>query len=159
MTSISHNKEGSILHEGLEKVEAKGSEASFTATNRYLDSTGLELAREVTTYTLSENSDGYLLSLDIRLTASKSLEFGVKEEMGLAFRAATPITVKHGKGSILSAAGGIDEEGTWGKVDRWWDYFGPIRGRSAGVSHVRSNQPFGPQSRLRCPCRQPFSRR
>ena len=128
-----HNKEGSVVHEGLEKIEAKGGEALFTAANRYLDDTGLELAREVTTYTFSENSDGYLLSLDIRLTASKSLEFGIKEEMGLALRAATPITVKHGKCSILSAAGGIDEEGTWGKVDRWWDYFGPIGGRNAGV--------------------------
>ena len=125
-----HNKEGSVVHEGLEKIEAKGGESLFTATNRYLDDTGLEL-QGGHAYT-QRKFDGYLLSLDIRLTASKS-EFGIKEEMGLALRAATPITVKHGKGSILSAAGGIDEEGTWGKVDRWWDYFGPIGGRNAGV--------------------------
>ena len=46
---------------------------------------------------------------------------------------ATPIIVKKNNGSILSAAGGRNEKGNWGKVDRWWDYFGPIDNRDVGI--------------------------
>lgn len=128
-----HNREGFVAHLRFEKVSAKGKEAQFTARNRYLDAAGNELCAETASYRLQHNPDGILLTIDTRLRASKDIFFGVKEEMGLALRVATPITVKHGRGSILSAAGGKDEKGTWGKPDKWWDYFGPIDDRHVGV--------------------------
>ena len=128
-----HNREGSVVHERFTGVSAKGSGAKFTATNRYLDAEGNELARENAHYTFTHNEPGVLLAIDTRIKATRDIFFGVKEEMGLALRAATPITVKHGKGSILSAAGGKEEKGTWGKPDKWWDCFGAIGDRSVGV--------------------------
>ena len=63
---------------------------------------------------------------------NQPLRFGVKEEMGMAIRVATPITVKNG-GTIRSASGGVNEKGTWGKLDDWWDYSGVVGGKRVGV--------------------------
>ena len=132
-----HNREGSVVHQGFDRLICNGDQAEFTALNRYLDGSRRELCKEVVSYRIGTNADGYLLTVDTRITASEAIFFGVKEEMGFTLRVATPITVKHGKGSILSASGGKDEKGTWGKVDSWWDYFGPIGDTSSGI-HIMS---------------------
>jgi hypothetical protein len=90
------------------------------------------MCREIASYRLIPNKDGYLITMDTRLFGEKPFWLGVREEMGLALRVATPLTVKN-KGTILSAKGGKNEEGTWGKVDRWWDYFGPLTNKSVGI--------------------------
>jgi hypothetical protein len=91
------------------------------------------MCEEWTSYHLIPNKDGYLISINSRFSGDRPFSFGVKEEMGLGLRVASPITVKGGKGSILSATGGKNEKGTWGMIDRWWDYFGPLEGKSAGI--------------------------
>jgi putative membrane-bound dehydrogenase-like protein len=128
-----HNKDGFVAHRGFSGVSADGAVAKFSTTNHYLDTEGNILTRESAHYSVRRNDAGILLTIDTRITATRDIFFGVKEEMGLALRAATPITVKYGQGSILSAAGGKDEKGTWGKTDQWWDYFGPIGERSVGM--------------------------
>lgn len=128
-----HNREGSVVHQRFEKIDAGGDHASFTALNSYRDAQGNELCRETVSYTIRRNEPGFLLMIDTRLRASKPIFFGVKEEMGLAARMATPLTVKFGTGSIRNAAGGKDEKGTWGKVDQWWDYHGPSGGVDMGM--------------------------
>ena len=134
-----HNREGSMVHQAFDAVNAAGRRAEFIARNRYLDGDGNELCTETTQYRLQRNQHGFLITIDARLRASKDIFFGVKEEMGLTLRVATPITVKYGKGSILSAAGGANGKGTWGKVDKWWDYFGPVGKRNVGVQIISAS--------------------
>lgn len=128
-----HNREGKVVHGGFSNIAAGVKDATFATINRYLNAAGEEICVEAVTYTIITNADGYLIISDSKISAKKPIYFGVKEEMGLALRVATPISVKFGKGSILGAAGGINEKGTWGKVDSWWDCFGPIGDSSAGV--------------------------
>jgi len=131
-----HNREGRVVLEELNTSQAgsqKDEGVTFLATYRYEDADGKTIAAESGVYDLKANAEGFLLTLDIQLTAEGApLRFGVKEEMGLALRVATPITVKNG-GQILSAAGGINEAGTWGKYDQWWDYSGEIDGKWVGI--------------------------
>ncbi|MCZ6674126.1 MAG: PmoA family protein [Verrucomicrobia bacterium] len=129
-----HNRSGVVLHEGFQKEPVvTENTAEFSVRNRYLGQDGKTLGTMIADYTIVLNTDGYLLTTDLRFIFPQKTFFGVKEEMGLAMRMATPITVEEGNGSILSAAGGVDEEGTWGKIDRWWDYSGLIDGKHVGL--------------------------
>jgi hypothetical protein len=130
--SFWHNNEGVVIHEKFMVAPTAGATASFAVENRYLAPDGREMCREWASYHLIPNRDGYLITMDSRMHAERPFWLGVREEMGLAMRVATPITVKN-KGSILSARGGKNEKGTWGKVDKWWDYFGPLGIKSAGI--------------------------
>jgi putative membrane-bound dehydrogenase-like protein len=131
-----HNREGRIVLEELnanQESAPKDEGVSFQAIYRYEDADGKTIATESGWYNVKANAEGFLLTLDIELApAGAPLRFGVKEEMGLALRVATPITVKNG-GQILSAAGGVNESGTWGKYDKWWDYSGEVKGKWVGI--------------------------
>lgn len=128
-----HNREGAVVHQRFAHVNAEVDRADFTVVNHYVDADRNLLCREIARYQFREPGSGVLLTIDTRMQAEKTIYFGVKEEMGLAVRVATPITVKFGDGSILNSAGGLDEKGTWGRVDRWWDYRGLIDGQFVGL--------------------------
>ena len=131
--SFWHNKDGDVVHDGFEGEIAAGDSARFVVKNRYVAAGGKVICNQRTEYRLARDAAGWLLAIDAAFSSDKSLAFGVKEEMGLGVRVATPIAVKGGTGSITSTAGGRDEKGTWGKVDSWWDYSGTIDGRRVGL--------------------------
>lgn len=130
-----HNDRGVVVHEAFVKEPSvTETSAQFSVRNRYVSADGKRtVCQEIAHYEFSKNEDGYLIRLHSEFTSDEAIRFGVKEEMGLAIRVASPIRVKKGNGAILSAGGGIDEKGTWGKVDQWWDYYGPIEDRSVGL--------------------------
>ncbi|MDE0860750.1 MAG: PmoA family protein [Akkermansiaceae bacterium] len=131
--SFWHNNAGKVNHIEFPVEPSAGVTASFAVKNCYLAPDNRVVCEEWTSYHLIPNKDGFLISIDSRFFGDRPFSFGVKEEMGLGLRVASPITVKGGKGSILSATGGKNEKGTWGMIDQWWDYFGPLGGMSAGV--------------------------
>jgi putative heme-binding domain-containing protein len=131
--SFWHNNAGTVNHIEFPVEPGAGVTASFTVKNRYFAPDSRVVCEESTSYRLVPNKDGYLISIDSRFSSDTPFSFGVKEEMGLGLRVATPLTVKGGKGSILSAAGGKNEKGTWGMNDSWWDYYGPLGGKSVGI--------------------------
>ena len=146
--SFWHNNAGVVVHGGLSGQPAiLDSGIRWKVQNRWLGPDGALVCREQAHYQMERNRDGYLLRIDTRFSADTPFEFGVIEEMGLAVRVATPIMVKDGKGAILSASGGKNEKGTWGKVDRWWDYYGPIGGRSIGLQVMSGPQEVWSHSR------------
>ena len=128
-----HNREGRVRHQGYQNVVTAGKTLAFTTLQEYLDAEGRAICRESTQYSITSNADGYLMVLDSKFSSTRDFYFGVKEEMGLTMRVATPIVVKNGDGRILNGQGGINEKGTWGKVDQWWDYAGTIGGHFAGI--------------------------
>ncbi len=138
--SFWHNKAGVVVHDGIVGEPKVGAEsASWMVRNRWLAPGGKLVCRETARYQFEKNADGYLLRVDNRFSGDEVFEFGVIEEMGLAIRVATPIMVKGQGGAILSGRGGVNEKGTWGKVDDWWDYHGPIGGRSVGLQVMSGN--------------------
>ena len=50
---------------------------------------------------------------------------------------------------ITSRQGGMNEKGTWGLVDQWWDYAGQLDGVHAGIQIMSgpSNPPVWAHSR------------
>ena len=140
-----HNREGKVVHLGYEKLFPQGPVPEFVARQQYQDAEGKILCQEVVRYRFHPNSDGYLMTQESTFSSSQSFYFGVKEEMGLTMRVATPLVVKSGMGGrILSAGGGVNEQGTWGKPDKWWDYAGPIDGQWSGIQLMSG--PRNPQT-------------
>lgn len=147
--SFWHNKGAIVVQEEfVGEPTAARERATFAVANRYLAPDGQEMAREIARYVITTNKDGYLISLNSRLSSDREFWLGVREEMGLAMRVATPLTVKNG-GAILGASGGRNEKGTWGKVDRWWDYYGPLAQKQVGIQLMSgpNNSPVWSHSR------------
>ena len=145
-----NNRGGLVVSEGFEgEPLITDISASFSVKNRYLGKDGKLVCLEIASYELTKNSDGYLIRMETSFTSDKELVFGVKEEMGMALRIASPIRVKKGGGSIASASGGVNEKGTWGKIDKWWDYYGPLKERSVGLQIMsgEGNPPIWAHSR------------
>lgn len=128
-----HNDRGIVHHEGFIREPEAGETARFAVRNRYASQDGSTICIEEARYAIYPNEDGYLISLDTEFSSPKPFYFGVREEMGLALRVASPLRVKDGNGAITSASGGKNEEGTWGLVDVWWDYAGTIHGKHVGL--------------------------
>ena len=132
-----HNREGKVVHQGYQNVLVDEDKAGFSTRQFYLNGSGDKICEETSDYVFRRNEDGYLLTWDALYKSGSPFYFGVKEEMGLTLRVATPIVVKTGQGRILASHGGINEAGTWGKVADWWDYAGAVEGRFLGL-HLMS---------------------
>ncbi|MDF1788995.1 MAG: PmoA family protein [Verrucomicrobiales bacterium] len=145
-----NNRGGVVVSDGIvEAPVVTETSASFTVKNRYLAEDGSKVCEETASYHLSKNDDGYLIRMENAFRSDKAITFGVKEEMGMALRVASPIRVKKGKGGIASASGGVNEKGTWGEIDQWWDYYGPLKERSVGLQIMsgEGNPPMWSHSR------------
>lgn len=145
-----HNDRGIVTHEKfLTAPESDEDSAMFTVLNNYQRQDGTSVCRETASYRFSQNADGYLITTEHVFTSPDPFYFGVKEEMGLAIRVASPIRVKGGNGGILNSNKGINEDGTWGKAADWWDYSGTIDGRHVGMQVMsgKGNPPVWSHSR------------
>ncbi len=129
-----HNREGRVVHLGYDAMKTQGLVLTLNLQQAYVDADGSQLCKETLEYRIVPNTDGYLISQESMFSADKPFYFGVKEEMGLTMRVATPLVVRSGLGGrILNGQGGENEKGTWGKVDQWWDYSGTIQGQWVGM--------------------------
>ena len=130
-----HGDRGVVVHEGFLGEPRGGDTGRFVVRNRWLGADRSLVCIEETRYEVRRDEAGWLLSIDTHLTGDRKLVFGVKEEMGLTLRIATPLTVRAG-GTIRSAKGGVDEKGTWGRVDTWWDYLGDVKAKTEETRSV-----------------------
>ena len=145
-----HNDRGIVVHEEfVTKPTARGETGTFSVRNRYQASDGTPICHETASYRFTRNVDGYLIATEHAFSSPKPFYFGVKEEMGLAIRVASPIRVKEAGGTILNSHNGINENGTWGKVADWWDYSGKVGDRHVGIQimSATSNPPTWSHSR------------
>jgi len=109
----------------------------FTVRNRYLSADGSRtICTETCKYTILVRPKGYLLIWDSTFV-SDTEDFYFSEtmdEMGLAFRVATPIVVKSRKGGrILDSKGRVNEVQVREELAEWCDYSGTVNGKAVGL--------------------------
>jgi len=131
--SFWHNSGAHVEHVGFVTAPDVKGALTFATRDRYVTRDGDVICRQNTRYRFVTDPDGWRVDIDAQFTSDNEFHFGVREEMGLGIRVATPIRVKDGNGMILSSTGGRDEKGTWGKVARWWDYAGKIGNKRVGM--------------------------
>lgn len=131
--SFWHNSGAEVVHEGFVDDLSAGESAAFTTVDRYVAPGNDTLCRQTTRYRLTKAGTDWLLDIDAKFSSDKPFWFGVREEMGLGVRVATPVRVRDGNGSIVNSTGDRNEKGTWGKVANWWNYSGTIDDRHVGI--------------------------
>lgn len=93
----------------------------------------------------SGKTDGLLLIHDSEFSnPDAEIVFGDQEEMGLGIRLATPLTAKHGNGTLTNAEGLINEEQVWGQATEWCDYSGIVEGQRVGMTILPHPENFRP---------------
>lgn len=125
-----------VRHVRFEQTPICGDRGSFSVVNAYetTESPSQLLCEETCRYTIIAGANERWILAESQFRAMKSgISLGDQEEMGLGVRLATPLTVKHGNGSLTNTSGGMNEEGTWGKQADWCAFSGVIDGRRAGV--------------------------
>lgn len=109
--------------------------AKFVVRNRYMSSDGRSVVcHEEFRFALSIRESGYLLLWESLFTpADKPVVFGDQEEMGLAVRLSTPLTVANG-GRIVDSQSRVNGAGVWGKQSAWCDYHGIVADQLLGIT-------------------------
>lgn len=110
--------------------------------NEWRTADGVKILDEARAITVSKRAAGYLITLDIVLTASVcDIQFGDTKEgsMGVRVPDSFRTSLKDG-GTVTSADGATVPAGTkdnlpvWGKAADWHDYSGKVGDKSAGIA-------------------------
>lgn len=129
--------------EFVEKPHVENGVGKFTVRNRYLSASDPQqvVCDEVCRYTISENSDGYLLTWDSTFSSDREFYFGDQEEMGLGIRVATPLRVEVSDpslppptGTMTDSEGRINGAQIGGNTADWCDYSGTLDGQHVGMT-------------------------
>jgi hypothetical protein len=135
---------GRVVHEEFVTEPTGGpGKGTFTVRNRYERTDGEPVCHETCRITLLVRPEGYLLVWDSTFSANREFYFGDQEEMGLAFRVATSITVDNG-GTMRDSQGRENEKGIWGKTAAWCDYSGVVDDRRIGMTLMCHPKNFRP---------------
>jgi hypothetical protein len=140
--------------EFISKPAGGAGEGAFAVRNEYLDQKDPSkiVCEENARYTFSIRPAGYLLQWDSTFSSDQEFAFGDQEEMGIAFRVATPLRVgasgegdaPPGNGRILDSAGRRNEEQVWGNSADWCDYSGTMAGQHVGMTIFSHPDNFRP---------------
>lgn len=135
---------GRVVHEGFIAEPTGGpGKGTFAVRNRYERVDGELVCHEECRFTFLVRPDGYLLLWESTFFADREFYFGDQEEMGLAFRVTTPITVANG-GTMRDSQGRKNGRGIWGKTADWCDYSGTVDDRRIGMTLMCHPQNFRP---------------
>jgi hypothetical protein len=119
---------------------------TFSTEENYVAPSGQNVCRAINEYRVDRLSlaphQAFVLKWKTQLKSDTTeLTFGDQHEMGLGFRVATPISVKHGRGTISSNHGGKNEKGNWGRVGSWWDYSATNDNQRLGILAIAATNP------------------
>jgi len=128
-----HSKQ---VHQEFESLQSGPVFGRIVALNHWLDVNEKKLLEELRTLTFyNVPQEGRLVDMTVEFRATEgALFFGDTKEGGIcSIRVATSMDAKQ-DGTIVNAYGGINEAETWGKRSPWCDYFGPVKGKTVGVT-------------------------
>lgn len=135
---------GRVVHEGFITEPTGGpGKGTLTVRNRYERADGGLVCHETCRITFLVRPEGYLLVWDSTFSANCEFYFGDQEEMGLAFRVATPIAVDTG-GTMRDSQGRKNGQSIWGKTADWCDYSGVVDDRRIGMTLMCHSDNFRP---------------
>jgi len=117
--------------------------ASFAVRNKLQTNDGNEtFCTQTCRYRILRRPSGILMICECVLQRDESdFWLGDQEEMGLAFRVATPLTVSRG-GSYCDSEGHTERKDLRTNQSDWCDYSGPIAGKHGGLMLMNDPQNF-----------------
>ncbi|RMG42027.1 MAG: hypothetical protein D6725_00365 [Planctomycetota bacterium] len=155
-------EKGKIVNQHIQTIPARGDRpARLKVTNHWQSLDGQTVVRERTTFSFFPDR---MIVLDIELQAvAEQVTFDDTKEGFAGFRMVDSMREREG-GHVVNAEGLTGTKNCWGKTSKWVDYYGPVRGKTYGVTwfdhpgnfrpsryHVRDYglfaiSPFGPRA-------------
>lgn len=133
-----------VFQRFIEKPQGGPGRGGFTARHAYLKQGDpiQTVCNEDLRWEVRVVPEGYLILWDSTFSSDKEFTFGDQEEMGLGFRAATPIRAEKGSeiglapgnGSITSSTGARNEKEIWSNSYDWCDMSGTVDGQQVGIA-------------------------
>lgn len=116
--------------------------ASFAVRNKLLTKDGETFCNQVCRYQILRRPSGVLLICESEFQRDESdFWLGDQEEMGLAFRVATPLTVKR-DGAYRDSNGHTERKDLRTHQSDWCNYSGPIAGKHGGLMLMNDPKNF-----------------
>jgi hypothetical protein len=116
---------GRIEHTGFTGISHADNRASFTATSRWITPKDDELLTDQRHVTIT-SADGGVVTIDLSITFTATgddVVFQDTKEGTVAIRVAPVLSIREGKGQIITSAG-IKNKKAWGTKAEWVTYFG-----------------------------------
>lgn len=138
------DKSGKMVQKSIDfDPIAPGPYWSIHTNNDWILPDGRKMASDERKMAFYSCKYGTFIVNSIRLIASVSqLKFNDTKEGFYAIRLAPSLTLKDGKGHILTSEGDTDAK-AWGKRARWVDYTGEIDGKVVGVTMFDTTRNYG----------------
>lgn len=118
-------KAGTIKHTGFSDVKAEGSTGSFVARSQWVKPNGSEVLTDERHITITALPDSARqIDFEIKLIAgADDVTFEDTKEGSMAIRVAPCLSIKEGKGRIITSTRKEDKK-VWGKKAEWVSYYG-----------------------------------
>lgn len=127
----------------VKKPVSDGNRGTFTVRNKLLEQgSGERFCFQICRYTIVKRPMGIMLICESTFERPESdFWLGDQEEMGLAFRVATPLTVSKG-GRFVDSAGRTERNQLRTHQGDWCDYSGSIAGKFGGLMLMNDPENF-----------------
>jgi hypothetical protein len=126
-------EKGKIVNAEVALQRSQGNPACLRVVNHWLGTDGQPLLEEATMVSIFSNR---LISYDITFSPARPdtpVTFADTKEGMFGIRLANSMRGKEG-GQIVNADGLKGDKACWGQESKWVDYFGPINGKTYGVT-------------------------
>lgn len=137
-----------IKHQRFEEVTGGPVFGRIRSVNSWTSSDGAKQMEDVREFTFFNLDSERLVDVRVRLVASAGdvVLTDTKEGGIISVRVATSMDGDKG-GMIVNAYGGRTEVENWGKPAHWVDYYGPVEGKTMGITIMDHPQSFRYPSR------------
>jgi hypothetical protein len=127
---------GKIVHDEFVEVQSGPKVGVIVSRNKWVAPDGETICTDTRTHRFQRRGSATLLDFEVTIHATQGkVTFGDTKEGSMAIRLAPTMRLKGevGQGHIVNSEGVRDKE-TWGKRAAWVDYYGPVGGKTVGVS-------------------------
>ena len=129
---------GKIVHDGFVEIKSGDESGVIRSKDKWVAADGTLVCTDERTFRVYAPKAASERLFDYEITlhpAQGDLKFGDTKEGSMAVRLAETMRLKGkvGHGHIVNSAGVRDEQ-TWGKRAEWCDYYGPVEGKTVGIS-------------------------
>lgn len=129
-------KVGTVAHLEFTRLES-GKPAIIAARNAWLDPDGKKICEDHRTLRFDADETARWIDFDIEFKATEEpVTFGDTKEGTFGVRVAESIKVDARLGGKIINSHGQENEAAWAKRADWVDYFGPVKGRIAGIAII-----------------------
>jgi len=130
---------GRIVHDKFLEVSSGADVGVFKTGNKWVASNGKVVCTDTRVHRFYNRPGCKMMDFEITIEASEGdVRLGDTKEGTMAIRVAETMRLKGkvgevGEGHIVNSEGLRDGQ-TWGKRAAWCDYYGPVKGKIAGVA-------------------------